>query len=155
MLKESQQGTKGKNGEHKHHKNHVREEEIMRVMNANRHKLSKDVRHYLKSIISIGATCIAEIEGQFFLLVEIEIEIAGQEIEQVIVIRISSAQADILLRAGIERCTIVTTIPTPTQGVEVNLICVFVVGNFAFLVFDVENTTDRLVLVRVPLCTVI
>ncbi|MGE5629704.1 MAG: hypothetical protein ACM3TR_01255 [Caulobacteraceae bacterium] len=52
-------------------------------------------------------------------------------------------------------CQIVTTIPTPTPGTEVNLLCVFVVGNFAFLVFDVENRADRLVLVRVPLCTVI
>jgi hypothetical protein len=146
---------KDKHDGKKHHKHHNKNEEVMSIVNANRHQLTNDVLSTLGSIISIGATCIAEIEGQFFLLVEIEIVVAGEEIEQVIVIRISAAQAAILRNLGIELCTIVTTIPTPTPGVEVNLICVFVVGNFAFLVFDVENNTDELVLVRVPLCTVI
>lgn len=131
------------------------EEEVMNVVKANRHQLTEEVRHSLERVISIGATCIAEINGRFFLLVEIEIEAGREEIEQVIVIRITAAQAQALLRAGVERCTIVTEIPTSRAGVEVELICVFVVGNFAFLVFDVENNFDRLVLVRVPLCTVI
>lgn len=143
-------------GKKKHVQNTLgQEEEVMNVVKANRHQLTEDVRCSLERVIRIGATCIAEINGRFFLLVEIEIGVAGEEIEQVIVIRITAAQAQALLRAGVERCTIVTEIPTSRAGVEVELICVFVVGNFAFLVFDVENNFDRLVLVRVPLCTVI
>jgi hypothetical protein len=105
--------------------------------------------------VRIGATCVAEIGNQFFLLVEFETIIMGMEVERVVIFRISAAEAAILLRLGVMRCQIVTTIPTGTAGTEVNLICVFVVDGFAFLVFDVENNTDRLVLVRVPLCTVI
>lgn len=105
--------------------------------------------------VRIGAVCIAEIDNQFFLLVEIETEVMGMEVERVVIFRISAAEAAVLLRLGVERCQIVTTIPEETAGTEVNLICVFVVGNFAFLVFDVENRKDRLVLVRVPLCTII
>lgn len=105
----------------------------------------------VERLIRLGARCIANIDGQFFLLIEIEIG----EREEVIVIRITPEEARALMRAGIETCRIVTEIPTPTPGREVELICAFVVGNNAFLVFDVENTTDELVLVRVPLCTVI
>lgn len=103
--------------------------------------------------ISIGATCVAQIEGRFFLLVEIEIEVIGNEIERVIIFEITAAQAAALIAAGVMRCQIVNTIPTPGPGKEVNLICTFVVGRNSFLVFDVENATDRLVLVRVPLCS--
>lgn len=110
-----------------------------------------DTEATISEISSIGASCVAEINGRFFLLLEIEIG----NFEQVFVIRISAAQAAALLRAGVELCRIINTIPTPTPGSEVNLICVFVVGDNAFLVFNVENTTDELVLVRVPLCTVI
>lgn len=105
--------------------------------------------------IMVGATCVAQIDGRFFLLVEIEIEVPGFEREEVIIFEITAAEAAALLAAGVMRCQIVTTIPTPRPGMEVNLICVFVVGQNAFLVFDVENAEDRLVLVRVPLCTII
>ncbi|MBU5313424.1 hypothetical protein KQI38_15475 [Tissierella carlieri] len=99
--------------------------------------------------IMIGATCVAQIDGRFFLL--IEIDVMGNEREEVIIFEITAAQAA-LIASGVMRCQIVNTIPT---GREVNLICVFVVGQNAFLVFNVENATDRLVLVRVPLCTII
>ncbi|OZV11301.1 hypothetical protein CIW83_15080 [Tissierella sp. P1] len=105
--------------------------------------------------IMIGATCVAQIDGRFFLLIEIEIEVMGFEREEVIIFQITAAQAAALIAAGVMRCQIVNTIPTPGPGQEVNLICVFVVGQNAFLVFNVENATDRLVLVRVPLCTII
>lgn len=101
--------------------------------------------------ITIGARCIAEISGRFFLLIEIETD----DIERVVVIRISAAQAAVLLAAGVMRCRIQDTIPVATPGGEVNLICAFVEGNEVFVVFNVENTTDELVLVRVPLCMVI
>lgn len=105
--------------------------------------------------ISVGATCVAQIEGRFFLLIEIEIEVLGVERQEVIVIEITAAQAAALIASGVMRCQIVNTIPTPSPGMEVNLICAFVVGENVFLVFNVENATDRLVLVRVPLCTII
>lgn len=105
--------------------------------------------------ISIGGTCVAQIDGRFFLLVEIEIEVIGNEREEVIIFEITAGQAAALIAAGVMRCQIVNTIPTPSPGQEVNLICVFVVGQNAFLVFNVENATDRLVLVRVPLCTIV
>jgi hypothetical protein len=103
-----------------------------------------------KDPIGIGATCVAQIDGRFFLLIEIEIE--GTEIERLIIMEISAAQAAALIAAGVMRCQIINTIPT---GREVELICAFVVGTNVFLVFSVENMTDHLVLVRVPLCTII
>lgn len=133
----------------------AQQEAVMNVMNANRHQLPEDVRGTMEDVIRIGATCIAEIQGRFFLLVEIEIEVPGPDIEEVVIFRITAAQAEALLRAGIDRCTIVNEIPKCRRGVEADLICVFVVGDFAFLVFDVENNEDELVLVRVPLCPII
>ena len=109
----------------------------------------------LNSIFRIGAVCVLEFNNQFFLLVEVESEVGGEEIEQVIAIRISAAQAQRFLNAGIMRCEIRNTIPQPTPGMEVNLICVLVIDDTAFLVFDVENATDRLVLVRADLCSII
>lgn len=105
--------------------------------------------------IEIGATCVAQIEGRFFLLIEIEIDVIGSEREEVIIFEITAAQAAALVASGVMRCQIVNTIPTPGPGQEVNLICAFVVGENVFLVFNVENATDRLVLVRVPLCPII
>ncbi|MDR7856476.1 hypothetical protein [Tissierella sp.] len=105
--------------------------------------------------IEIGATCVAQIDGRFFLLIEIEIDVIGSEIEEVIIFEITAAQAAALVASGVMRCQIVDTIPTPTPGIDVNLICAFVVGENAYLVFDVENATDRLVLVRVSLCPII
>ena len=105
-----------------------------------------------KDPIRIGATCVAQIDGRFFLLIEIEVNIPGIGIEEVIIIEITAAQATALIAEGVMRCQIVTTIPT---GREVELICAFVVGTNVFLVFSVENMTDHLVLVRVPLCTII
>lgn len=105
----------------------------------------------IQNLITLGARCLLNIDGKFFLLLEIEI---GEQ-EQVIVIGITSDVAAALMSAGIEPCQVVTEIPTATPGTEVNLICVFVVDGFAFLVFDVENNFDVLVIVRVPLCIVI
>jgi hypothetical protein len=110
------------------------------------------------SPVSIGATCVAELAPNVFvLLVEVEVDVLGNEIEEVLVIRITPAQAAALIRS-VGRCRIVgpDEIPTSTPSREVNLICAFVFGRNVFLVFDVEtNTTDELVLVRVPLCPIV
>ncbi|WP_027622908.1 hypothetical protein [Clostridium lundense] len=108
--------------------------------------------------VTIGATCVAELAPNVFvLLVEVEVEVTGEEIEEVLVIRITPAQAAELIRS-VGRCEIVgpDEIPTPAPGREVNLICAFVFGQNVFLVFNVEtNRTDELVLVRVPLCPIV
>ncbi|MBY6953233.1 hypothetical protein [Clostridium botulinum] len=111
-----------------------------------------------KDPVTIGATCVAELAPNVFvLLVEVEVEVTGEDIQQVLIIRITPAQAAELIRE-VGRCRIVgpDQIPTPAPGREVTLICSFVFGENVFLVFDVEtNTTDELVLVRVPLCPIV
>ncbi|WP_055665717.1 hypothetical protein [Desnuesiella massiliensis] len=108
--------------------------------------------------VTIGAACVAELAPNVFvLLVEVEVDVIGEEIEQVLIIRITPAQAAQLIRS-VGLCQIVgpDEIPTSAPGREVNLICAFVFGGNVFLVFDVEtNTTDELVLVRVPLCPIV
>ncbi|KAJ49611.1 hypothetical protein BD780_001104 [Clostridium tetanomorphum] len=108
--------------------------------------------------VRIGATCVAELAPNVFvLLVEIEITVLGEEIQEVLVIRITPAQAAELIQS-VGRCLIVgpDEIPTPAPGREVNLICAFVFGENAFLVFNIETSSrDELVLVRVPLCPIV
>lgn len=108
--------------------------------------------------VTIRATCVAQLApAVFVLLVEIEVEVPGEDIEEVLIIRITPAQAVVLIpQFGL--CTIVGTdqITTPAPGREVNLICSFLFGREVFLVFDVEtNTTNELVLVRVLLCPIV
>ncbi|KGK90097.1 hypothetical protein [Clostridium sp. HMP27] len=113
------------------------------------------------SPVTIGATCIAQLApAVFVLLVEIEVQVPGEDIEEVLIISLTPAQAAALLPpAGTLRlCEIVgrDEIPTPAPGRDVELICAFVFRGNVFLVFDVEtNTTDELVLVRVPLCPIV
>lgn len=106
--------------------------------------------------ITIGAACVAELApNSFVLLVEIEVQVPGQDIEEVLIIRLTPVQAAALI-PQVGRCRIVDQFPTPTPGREVNLICGFAFGQDIFLVFDVEtNTTDELVLVRVPSCPIV
>ncbi|WP_246582724.1 spore coat protein [Clostridium mobile] len=108
--------------------------------------------------VTIGATCVAQLApAVFVLLVEIEVEVPGQDIEEVLIIRITPAQAAALIpQVGLCRIVGPDEIPTPAPGRDVDLICAFVFGQNVFLVFDVEtNTTDELVLVRVPLCPIV
>lgn len=103
------------------------------------------------SEVTIGAVCIAQIGNRFFLLVEFE----TSTMEQVVIFRITSAQASSLLNRGIPLCEIVEEIPQPTPTTDVEFVCVFIVGNQAFLVFDVETEdTDELVLVRADICPI-
>lgn len=102
------------------------------------------------SPFEIGAVCVAQIGNRFFLLVEFE----TATMEQVVIFRITQAQANDLISRGINRCRIVNEIPQPRPGIDVEFICVFNVGNQAFLVFDVEDSTDELVLVQADLCRI-
>lgn len=99
---------------------------------------------------NLGDLCIAQINSTFFLLIEIE-----NKQDDVIVVSISAELAAALLAAGVDRCPIVTAVPTATAGVMVEPICAFVAEGFVFVVFNIEknNGRDRLVLLRVPFCT--
>ncbi|WP_394236203.1 hypothetical protein [Niallia oryzisoli] len=105
----------------------------------------------MEDIIAIGANCIVRIRNRFFLLVEIEVEAGNVEIEEFVFIRISQREARTLLNAGIELCEIRSSFPR-SNDVEVEFICILIVGVDAFAVFDVEEgDTDEAVLVRITL----
>ncbi|WP_097028435.1 spore coat protein [Clostridium peptidivorans] len=124
----------------------------------NSSNLTANDRRCQRSPVEIGATCVAELApGVFVLLVEVEVEVPGTDIQEVLIIRLTPAQAAALI-PQVGRCRIVgpDQIPTSGPGRDVTLICAFVFDGNAFLVFDVEtNTTDELVLVRVPLCPIV
>ncbi|MCM3774149.1 hypothetical protein M3225_27430 [Priestia aryabhattai] len=105
----------------------------------------------IEDIISIGANCIVKIGNRFFLLVEIEVEFGNVAIEEFVFIRISEQEARILLAGGIQRCTIVNSLPRSCDDLEVEFICVLIAGGEAFVVFDVENDVDKAVLVPISL----
>jgi len=110
--------------------------------------------HVHHDVVRVGATCIAKIDGKFFLAVEIEVEVPGIDIEPVIFIRITEKQAEILLRSGVKRCRIVDE-EFWKPGEKVEFKCILVVERMAFRVFEVENKEEVLVLVRSPRCPVI
>lgn len=124
----------------------------------NPQNLTANDRRCQSSPVEIGAACVAELAPNVFvLLVEVEVEVPGEDIEEVLIIRLTPAQAAALI-PQVGRCRIVgpDQIPTSTPGRDVDLICAFVFRGNVFLVFDVEtNTTDELVLVRVPLCPIV
>jgi hypothetical protein len=106
------------------------------------------------SPIVIGDSCIIEINEKLFLLVQI----IFADTETVLVIRISAAQARDLVRGGVRQCPVFDNRPTQVQGVAIDLECVFVVGNNAFLVFETERPIERqerIFVVRAPLCPII
>jgi|GEM_PF-2549291 len=98
----------------------------------------------------LGNICIAQINSTFFLLIEIE-----NKQDDVVIVNISAELAAALLAAGVDRCPIVTAIPTATAGAMVEPICAFVAEGFVFVILKIEKNTgrDQLVLLRVPLCT--
>lgn len=104
--------------------------------------------------VGIGALCRVEIQGRFFLLVEIEIGRGMNELEHVIVIEITRALFN-ALQGRVDLCQVLNNVPTPPHGSVLELQCTFIVGNEAFIIFEIENRNERLVIVRSPLCTVI
>lgn len=101
------------------------------------------------SVVRIGAICVVEINGEFFLIVEIRI---GTQAARVLVITITAELAAALERSGVDICTVSTMIPVSTPGRVAELQCAFVVDEVVILVFIIRSTTDEIVLVRVPLC---
>ncbi|WP_090108808.1 hypothetical protein [Cohnella sp. OV330] len=99
--------------------------------------------------VFIGSNCIVKIGNQFFLIAEIEAKTTGVEIDPIFAIRTTPFQARRLIRAGVMRCKIQTTAPRPSRGKEVELKGVLFANGQIFSVFDVENSTDVAVLVKI------
>lgn len=104
--------------------------------------------------VGIGSLCRVEIQGRFFLLVEIEVGSGANQIEEVIVLEITRVLFN-ALQGSVDLCQVLNDIPTPPAGSTLELRCTFIVGNEAFIVLEIENMMERLVVVRSPLCTVI
>ena len=106
--------------------------------------------------VVIAAQCRVELQGRFFLLLELEAGSGMNEIERVIIIEISRALFN-ALQGRVELCTVRNTLPTVPAGRTLDLLCTFVIGNVAYIVFEIEgmNMRDMLVIVASPLCTII
>ena len=99
--------------------------------------------------IFIGANSIARIGNRFFLIVEVEAKVPGVEVDPVFAVRLTREQARRLLNAGVMRTTIQSTRPRPRPGLDVEFKGVLFANGRFFSVFDVENSTDTSVLVRI------
>jgi hypothetical protein len=99
--------------------------------------------------IFIGANSLAKIRKQFFLIVEVEAKTTGVEIDPVFAVRTTAQQATALLRAGVKRTIIQKTRPRASRGKEVEFKGVLFANGLIFSVFDVENSTDISVLVKI------
>ncbi|WP_458415385.1 hypothetical protein ACNQFZ_13150 [Schinkia sp. CFF1] len=100
--------------------------------------------------VTIGAHCILQVRNRFFLVVEIEVEAGNVEFEEFVFIRITRQEAMALLNSGVPRCEISRRIPRSDE-LDVEFICVLIVGGMAFALFDVENDFDEAVFVRISL----
>jgi len=101
--------------------------------------------------ITIGANSIAKIGDRFFLIVEVEAKTTGVEIDPVFGVRTTAKQAAALLRAGVKRTIFSKSNPKPSPTKKVEFKGVLFANGRIFKVFDVENTTDVSVLVRINL----
>jgi hypothetical protein len=101
--------------------------------------------------ITIGANSIAKIGSRFFLIVEVEAKTTGVEIDPVFGVRTTAQQAAALIRAGVKRTKFEDSDPKPTRTTKVELKGVLFANGRIFKVFDVENTSDISVLVRINL----
>ncbi|EPY05006.1 hypothetical protein PAALTS15_22453 [Paenibacillus alvei TS-15] len=99
--------------------------------------------------ITIGANSIAKIGNRFFLIVEVEAKAPGVEIDPVFAVRTTAKQAASLIRAGVMRTIFRDKPPKPSAGKTVELKGVLFANGRIFSVFDVENSTDVSVLVRI------
>ncbi|MFD0618247.1 hypothetical protein ACFQZR_12305 [Paenibacillus sp. GCM10027629] len=99
--------------------------------------------------ITIGANSIAKIGNRFFLIVEVEAKAPGVEIDPVFGVRTTAKQAASLIKAGVMRTIFKKTPPKPSSTKKVELKGVLFANGRIFSVFDVENTTDVSVLVRI------
>ncbi|USG68138.1 hypothetical protein NDK47_13000 [Brevibacillus ruminantium] len=99
--------------------------------------------------ITIGANSIAKIGDRFFLIVEVEAKAPGVEIDPVFAVRTTPQQARRLINAGVMRTIIQNRRPQARPGKKVEFKGVLFANGRFFSVFDVENSTDISVLVRI------
>lgn len=99
--------------------------------------------------IFIGANSVAQIGDRFFLIVEVEAVVPGVEVDPVFAVRLTADQARRLIQAGVMRTRIQNTRPQARPGLEVEFKGVLFANGRFFSVFDVENSTDISVLVRI------
>ncbi|GED69410.1 hypothetical protein BRE01_31120 [Brevibacillus reuszeri] len=99
--------------------------------------------------ITIGANSIARIGDRFFLIVEVEAKAPGVEIDPVFAVRTTPQQARSLINAGVMRTIIQNRRPQARPGTKVEFKGVLSANGRFFSVFDVENSTDISVLVRI------
>lgn len=107
-------------------------------------------------VFVIGANCIVNIDGELFLLIEIETSVmAVGEINPTLFIRLTDEQAMILMNSGVSSCQITNVPPTSIPGLDVQFRCVVALNGRVFEVFDIENSIDVQVLVRTQSCPVL
>ncbi|MFE1243555.1 hypothetical protein ACFW35_05430 [Fictibacillus sp. NPDC058756] len=107
---------------------------------------------YQEEVLEIGANCILRLKNRFFLVVEIEADVPGVELEIFTIARIDKETARRLFDAGIEMCEVTNKVPKPNKGREVEFICIFIDRDKAFALFDVEEGgEDEAVFVRISL----
>lgn len=104
----------------------------------------------LQDPVTIGAHCILQVKNRFFLVVEIEVDADNVAFSEFVFIRITRQEAMALLNSGVRRCEITRHIPR-SAGLDVEFVCVLIVGAEAFALFDVENDFDEAVFVKISL----
>lgn len=102
-------------------------------------------------VINVDCVCIANIDNCFFLLVNLESNVSGVELDSIVAIRLTDSDANRLLRAGVRRCLITDQEPITSRGCPVaNFRCVLILNGRAFRVFS--NNDNCFILVPTRLC---
>ena len=74
---------------------------MVNIMDTPEYQITDNYQKCQDDPISIGAACVAELAPNVFvLLVEIEVEVPGEDIEEVLIIRLTPAQAAGLIRSS-------------------------------------------------------
>ena len=100
--------------------------------------------------LEIGANCIVKIGGCFFLLVEIESEVQGVEIEAIVAIRISEEDANKLMKCGVKQCKVEDKEPKHAE-----FRCILTIDGKVFRVFEIEDCKEEFVLVKSTTCNIV
>lgn len=100
--------------------------------------------------LEIGANCIVKIGGCFFLLVEIESEVPGVEIEAIVAIRISEEDANKLMKCNVKECKVVNKDPKNAE-----FLCILTIDGKVFRVFEIEDCKEEFVLVNSTICNIV
>ena len=110
-------------------------------------------REYKMASFGIGARCLFNFRNErFFLLVEDEIKVPdkGVEIDPVNIYEIDEQTFNFIRDEGdTHLCVPVDTLPTVPPGFKLERKCIFTVNNAYFVIFDLEDGTDKNVILRI------